>query len=170
MPIIKFKNFILRPYGKGDEKSLIENINDKKVSRYMCRIPYPYSMKDAKKWMKEFKKTNKNKTACSFAIEINGELVGGIGLMNIEKHKAEIGYWLGRKYWNVGIMTQAVKIATDFGFKKLKLRRIYATVFAKNKISAHILEKNGYQCEGLMRKYASKNGELYDVFLYAKTK
>lgn len=46
--IIKSKKFILRPYKKWDEKSLQKNINDKDIYRYTLRIPYPYTMKDAK--------------------------------------------------------------------------------------------------------------------------
>jgi len=49
--IIQTKRFILRPYRKGDEKSLVENINDKNVSKFMLNIPYPYKPKDAKKWI-----------------------------------------------------------------------------------------------------------------------
>ena len=104
-------------------------------------------------------------------IDINGKVVGGLGLMNKEKnHKAEIGYWLGKKYWNKGIMTKAVKLMTDFGFKKLKLKRVYATVFPKNKASVRILEKSNYKLEGLMSKHHKKNGKYFDALLYARIK
>ena len=167
--MIKSKIFILRPYRKWDEKSLIENINDRNVSKFMSKVPYPYTMKDAKKWVNECRKSNKNKTALSFAIDIGGKIIGGIGLMNIEKRMAELGYWLGKKYWNKGIMTEAVKLVTNLGFKKLKLGRIYATIFVKNRASAKALENNGYKFEGLMKKYYVKNhpsemGSMFALF------
>ncbi|HLC62101.1 MAG TPA: GNAT family protein [Candidatus Nanoarchaeia archaeon] len=172
--IIKSKSFILRTYRKGDEKSLREHINNKEVSRFMSsRVPFPYKTKDAKWWIKHCSKLErtKNSNEINFAIDINGKVVGGLGLMNKEKnHKAEIGYWLGKKYWNKGIMTKAVKLMTDFGFKKLKLKRVYATVFPKNKASVRILEKSNYKLEGLMSKHHKKNGKYFDALLYARIK
>ena len=103
-------------------------------------------------------------------MDINGNVVGGIGLNNIEKHKAEIGYWLGKEYWDKGIMTEVVKLVTNFGFKRLKLRRIYAYIFIRNKASIRILKKNGYKCEGLLKKHHLKKGKFIDVLLYAKVK
>ena len=97
--IIKSKNFILRPYRKGDEKSFIKHIDDKVIYRYTLSIPYPYKTKDAKKWIVHCKNlaNKKIKTEINFAIDIDGEVVGGIGLSKIKKHKAEIGYWIGKK-------------------------------------------------------------------------
>jgi len=170
--MIKTKRFILRPYGKSDEKSLVENINDWKVTQFMSNIPYPYTLKDARKWIKKCIKNTKktNKTRIDFAVDINGEIVGGIDLHNIEKHKAEIGYWLTRKLWNKGIMTEALRIMTNYGFNELKLKRISATVDPKNKSSIFVLEKNKYKREGLLRDYAYKSGKYVDRFMYAKLK
>lgn len=170
--IIKSKKFILRPYRKGDEKSSQKNINDKAIYRYTLRIPYPYTMKEAKKWISQCikSKKNKNKKEIHFAIDRNGEVIGGMGFTDIEKHKAEIGYWLGKKYWNKKIMTEAVKLMTNFGFNKLKLKRIYAKVNSKNKASTKVLENNSYKLEGLLRKDGIKKGKYIDALLYAKVK
>ena len=170
--IIKLRMFILRPYREGDEESLIKNINDKDIYRNTCRIPYPYTPEHAKAWINRCKNSakKKKKTEVNFAIDINGKVIGGIGLRDITSHKAEIGYWLGKKYWGKGIATKAVQLITNFGFKQLKLKRIYAHIFSKNKASARLLEKNNYKREGLMRKYYLKNGKLLDAALYAKIK
>lgn len=170
--IIKSKNFILRPYGKSDVKLLIKIMNDKYFSRFMSTIPYPYRRKDAEEWIKKCVDSakKKKKARICFALEIKGEIAGGIGLDPIQGHKAEIGYSLGRKYWSKGIMTEVLKVVTDFGFNKLNLKRIYAYVFTKNKASARVLEKNGYKREGLLKKHYIKNGKFFDTYIYAKTK
>ena len=67
-------------------------------------------------------------------------------------------------------MTEAVRIMTSIGFKKLNLKRTYASVFSKNKASARVLEKNKYKFEGLMKNYHMKDGKLIDALLYAKVK
>ena len=170
MVVIKSKRFVLRPYRKGDEKSLQNNINDRDIYKYTDRIPYPYRLVDAKNWIKKCINSSRKKTEFNFAIDINGQVVGGIGFDQIKGHSAEIGYWLGKKYWNQGIMGEAIKLVTNFGFRKLKLKRITAHVFHKNKASARILEKNNYKLEGILRKSHSKDGKLYDELLYAKVK
>ncbi|HLC60000.1 MAG TPA: GNAT family protein [Candidatus Nanoarchaeia archaeon] len=170
--IIKTRKFTLRPYKKGDEKSLTENINDWNVVRYTCSIAYPYSHKIARVWIEKnlrlFK--TKNKKEINFAIDVGGEVIGGIGFKNMDCVKAEIGYWLGKKHWGKGIMTEAVMLMTDFGLKKLKFRRIYANVMIPNKASIKVLEKNRYRREGRLKNFYTKDGKLIDVFLYARTK
>ena len=58
----------------------------------------------------------------------------------------------------IGIVTLSIKmerlkkLLLYFGFKKLKLARIYATIFSDNSRSARVLEKNGFKLEGLLRK------------------
>ncbi len=170
--VIKTGKFILRPYRKGDEKSLAKNINDKKIYRSTLRIPYPYTLKDAKEWVrKNLKEGRKKKPAeMNFVIDINGEVAGGIGLSEIKGHQAEVGYWIASKYRNKGITTLALKKVTKFGFKKIKLRRIYACVFLFNKPSMKVLKKNGYKLEGILRKEIKKGNKLLDNYLFAKIK
>jgi len=75
-----------------------------------------------------------------------------------------------RIYWNKGIITQAVKRITQFGFLKLKLRRIYVTSFLANKASVRVLEKAGFEFEGKLRKLYKKDGKFLDALMYAKVR
>jgi RimJ/RimL family protein N-acetyltransferase len=172
MAIIESKRFILRPFKKGDEKLLMQNINNRTIARNTLRIPYPYKLKDARWWINHNLKLDKKKKKheINFAIEVDGKVVGGIGLDKIWQHCAEIGYWLGKKYWGQGIMTKAVKLVTQHGFNKLKLRRIYAFVFPWNKASVAVLKKNGYKFEGKLRKHVRKGNKFLDDYLFAKVK
>ena len=172
MITIHSKKFILRPFKKGDESSLIENINNRKIAKNTSAIPYPYRLKDARSWIKSNLKLNKKKkkSEINFAIDISGMVVGGIGFRKIESHKAEIGYWLGEKYWGQGIMTTAVKLVTKYAFQELRLKRVYAHVLPFNKGSVRVLEKAGYKYEGKLKKDSLKNNKLIDSLMFAKTK
>ena len=171
LPTIKSKPFILRPFRKGDESSLQKNINDKAVYRYTLRIPYPYTIGNANEWVKSsIAKYKKKHSEVRFAIVIKSEVVGGIGFRDIKNQRAEIGYWLAKKNWGRGIMTQAVKLVCKFGFQKLGLRRIYAAVFANNKASARVLEKSGFKYDGRIKRHYKKDGRLIDALMYAKVK
>ena len=85
--IIKSKKFILRPYRKGDEKSLVENINDKQISKFMSTLPFPYKPKDAAYCVNHNLKSDKSKIKkeINFVIDIEGKVAGSIGLKDIVK-------------------------------------------------------------------------------------
>ena len=172
MAVIKSKKFILRPVRRGDEESLRKNINNKKIYRNTLKIPYPYTLKDAREWIvKNLKEERRKKHSnVNFVIDIDGRVVGAVGLDEIKEYKAEIGYWLGEKYWGQGIMTEAVRLVTKFGFNKLGLKRIYARVFPWNKASMRVLEKAGYKFEGILRKDTKKGNRFLDTHIFARVR
>ena len=171
MPTIKTKKFTLRPYKLTDAEAIAKNINNRKIYRYTLSIPYPYALSDARSFLKRNLPANKKGEKLSLAIVINREIVGCVSFENIEKnHKAELGYWLAEPYWGRGIASQAVKLITDYGFNKLKLRRIYAYVFIKNLASQRVLIKNGFKKEGLQKKNVIKDGKFMDDIVFAKVR
>ena len=170
---IKSKKFILRPFKKGDEFSLAKNINNKKVIKNLLVLPFPYKLKDARYWvaknLEEYKK--KEPAMIGFAIDIDGEIVGSVGIHKIAKsHQAEIGYWLAEQHWGNGIMTEAVKLITKFSFNELKLKRVYAYAFSFNKASQKVLAKAGFKFEGILKKNSKKGDKFIDDYLFAKIK
>lgn len=173
IPIIKGSQFILRPFKQSDKKSQVKNLNNKKILKSLLTVPSPYTLKDANIWigknLKEYE--NKKPRMICFVIDIDGEVVGSIGVHNIEKnHMAEIGYWLAEKHWGKRIMTEAIKLITKFGFEKMNFKRMYAYTFSFNKASQKALIKNGYKFEGELKKHAYKNGKFLNDYLYAKVK
>jgi RimJ/RimL family protein N-acetyltransferase len=108
-----------------------------------------------------------------FAIEVDGEASGGIGLVrgrDIELRSAEIGYWLGEGYWGRGIATAAVRAITARAFEETDLCRLYGWVFAWNPASMRVLENAGYHREGTLIRSAIKDGFLIDRVMYAITR
>ncbi len=173
VPTIVTKRFILRPHTKFDAQTLARNINDRMIARNTMRIVYPYRLKNAKEWIAKLTKDARKKqpTWRHFAIDIGGEVVGGIGFDGIEPaHKAELGYWLARKYWGRGIMTEAVRAVVRYGFTTLRFKRISAYTLTFNTSSQRVLKKNGFKQEGYLRENVKKNGRFVDSYLYAKTR
>ena len=169
---LEFGRYKLRPFRRGDEPSIAENINDRKIERYTLNIPYPYTLEGAREWVDFNRKLarGKKKTQLNLAIDLDGKVIGGIGLSAMNGHRAELGYWLGVKYWGRGIVTVAVKTLTRYALKELKLRRVYAKAFVVNKASARVLEKAGYKYEGRLVNDAMKHGRPVDGLLFAKTR
>lgn len=171
--VVKSKKFILRPFRIGDELSLMKNINNKKIYRMVSHIPYPYTLKDAKKWISlNLKEYDRNKISMiNFVIDMNGEVVGSIGIQKIKRnHKGEIGYWLAERYWNNGIMTEALKLITKFGFNMLKLKRLELKTHLSNKASQRIAEKAGYKFNEILMNDVKRGGKFLNAFLFFKIK
>ena len=162
----------LRVLQESDREILATLMNNKKIwDNLKDYIPHPYHIEDADFFIDL---TQKQIPSQSFAIvNEQSELCGVISLIkqdDIYRLTAELGYWIGEPYWGRGIATQAIELITDYGFKELKLERIYAGVFDFNKASRKVLEKNGYQLEGILRNAIVKNAIIRDEYRYAKLK
>lgn len=115
---------------------------------------------------------NENNTF-AFAITADSKVVGSIGVFrqgNIHRRTAELGYYVAEEYWGKGIMTEAVKQICEYVFDKSDIIRIYAEPFAYNIASCRVLEKAGFQYEGILRSNAVKNGKIIDMKLYSLLK
>lgn len=166
---MKFKEVELRKLRKSDAVRLVELANNKKISQNLRDgFPHPYSLNDARSFLK---KCLDQKITTTFAIEYKGEYVGNIGLMigqDVYRKSAEIGYFIGEKYWNKGITTKAVNLITEFGFQELELIRIHSGVFEFNTASMRVLEKCGFTKEGIFQKAIYKNKKVLNEYRYSK--
>ncbi|GEM_PF-708133 len=100
----------------------------------------------------------------------SGLLVGGVDLMGVVRgslQSAWIGYSLDRDYNGLGYMTEAVRFVVRHAFEVLALHRIEAGVMPHNEASLRVLEKAGFQREGLSRSNVKINGRWRDHMLLA---
>lgn len=86
---------------------------------------------------------------------------------NIHRRTAELGYYVVRRRWGAGICTEAVRQICRFAFENTDVLRIFAEPFAENAASCRVLEKAGFQLEGVLRRNAVKNGQVRDMRLYS---
>src|SRR5688500_12648936 len=114
--MINLGSCVLRPWRAEDADSLCRHANDRQLwLNLRDRFPHPYTRADAENWIEFAGPAN---PLTNFAIEVDGEAAGGIGLIlhgDIERTSAEIGYWLGRQHWGRGIMSAAVAAITRRG-------------------------------------------------------
>lgn len=163
----------IRKWKLSDAKDLAIALSNKKIQDNLRDgLPYPYTEQDGADYISAMLSADENETF-AFAITVDGKAVGSIGVfrqVNIHRQTAELGYYLAEEYWGKGIMTEAVKQICEYVFGKSDIIRIYAEPFAYNAASCRVLEKAGFQCEGILRKNAVKNGKIVDMKIYSLIK
>jgi len=152
----------------SDARQMAELAKDKSVARF-TRIPHPYTIKDAYKFLRECDKKWKEGNNYNFGIFLKDNMqIGSIGIHEISRvnKKCEIGYYLGKRFRGKGHMTEAVKLILEFIFKKLKLHRIEVTIHPENIRSQKLIERVGGKYEGYMREGVNLKGKFVDAKLY----
>ncbi len=160
--------FKLRPWDISDLDSLYNHANNSKIAQMMTdKFPHPYTLEAGRNFIAF---ATKDQPIHIFAIEIEGEAVGGIGihpLDDIAQKNAEIGYWISEKYWNKGVMSAAILQMIPFAFETFPITRLFAKTFGNNAASQHILEKCGFKKEAHFHNTIYKNGLFLDEIIYS---
>lgn len=158
----------VRSWEPEDLDSLITHADNRNVwLNLRDRFPHPYTRRAGREFLRYARSQQPETT---FAIAVNGEAVGGIGftvLTDVERVSAEIGYWLGERFWGRGIVAEALVAVTKYAIETCRLTRVYALPFASNRASCRVLEKAGYTVEAHLRRSAIKDGQIVDQLQYA---
>lgn len=159
----------LRPWTHGDAARLAELADDVDVIRWMTDFPHPYTVSDAHDFIDRAANEQPDQL---FAIVVDGVIVGGAGLELLSGASRAgvgiLGYWLTKTSWGRGIASEVVRLLANRGFEG-GLRRIEASVFSPNVVSAHVLEKNGFVLEGRLRSaYVQRDGTPCDRLIFGR--
>ena len=169
--LLELGDLQLRSWQKDDLKALVRHANNPKIAANLRdQFPHPYTRREGIEFL-EYAQVQEPES--SFAIEYGGEAVGGVGFQmgrDIARTSAEMGYWLSEELWGRGIATRAVTAMSDWAFENYGLTRVFAMAFAHNAASIRVLEKSGFEREGLLRRSAIKNGVVLDQILFAKVR
>jgi [ribosomal protein S5]-alanine N-acetyltransferase len=169
--LLELGDLKVRSWRKDDLQALLRHANNAKIAANLRdQFPHPYTRRDGIDFL-DFARSQEPE--CAFAIEDGDEAVGGVGFLvgrDIARISAEMGYWLSEDFWGRGIATRAVTAMSEWAFDNYKLTRVFAMAFAHNAGSIRVLEKSGFEREGVMRRSAVKNGVIVDQILFAKVR
>lgn len=161
----------IRKWSLSDAAGLALAVSNKKVQDNLRDgLPYPYTEQDAARYIQAMLSADKDETF-AFAVTADDKAIGSIAVFrqdNIHRRSAEVGYYIAEDYWGKGIMTEAVKQICAYVFEHSDIIRIFAEPFADNTASCRVLEKAGFQLEGILRSNAVKNGKIIDMKMYAR--
>ena len=172
-PIIETVRLVLRPFDLADAHDVQRLVGEKDIASTTLRIAHPYKDGMAEQWIETHQEQYDASRETIFAITLRSQdvLIGSIGLeINQPNDNAEMGYWIGKPYWNLGYATEAAGAVLRYGFEVLGLNRIFADHFLRNPASGRVLQKIGMCHEGCQRQHLKKWGVFEDVVHYGVLK
>jgi len=138
MPILETERLTLRPLRRSDAAEFTRLAGDWAVASMTSDIPYPFAETQAKGWLTPIR------GEVRFAIEREGQLIGGVGFYRRPAGTAELGFWLGRPWWGRGYATEAAQAVVQHGFKVHRLPALTSAHFVDNPASGRVLAKLGF--------------------------
>lgn len=170
LPVLETERLVLRPFSFADARDVQRLAGDKEISRFNPVIPHPYEDGVAEAWIAAQEEDFGLKKSMTLAITLkaSGSLAGVVSLLNMSpgQSRAELGYWVGKEYWNNGFASEAARSMMEYGFQILKLHRIFAGCLRGNKPSARVMEKIGMVYEGCRREHECREGHFEDILTY----
>jgi ribosomal-protein-alanine N-acetyltransferase len=166
---IETERLILRPFSLGDAPEVQRLAGDKDIAANVRMIPHPYPDGMAADWINSLDdKLEHDEIHLAVTLRSEGTLIGAIGLIGDSANEsAELGYWIGKTYWNKGYCTEAARAMMRYGFEQLNLNRIHAFYMTKNPASGRIMQKTSMTFEGTLRKCIKKGDVFEDVNVYS---
>ena len=162
---LETERLVLRPFEESDAPAILAIMNDPEVT-YNLLISPTFSEEDVAESIKKRNAAIENRERYALAVVLKETdlPIGACTIMNVswDHLHAELVYYLGKPYWGKGYMTEAARRMIQFGFEGLGLERISVGCFARNKASAHVIEKLGFKYEGCHRHKFLKDGEFQD--------
>src|SRR3954447_275084 len=144
--VLETDRLVLRRPTLADVKAIAHLANDRRIADMTRRLPHPYTQQHAVEFVRALKDEIRNTV---FLIEADCGPAGGVGVDWREPDAPELGYWLGVEYWGRGYATEAARAVIDFTFEEFAIEHLFSSARVTNPSSRHILEKCGFQWNGV---------------------
>ena len=163
---IETERLILRKWNLDDADSLVKGLNNYNVSRWLAKVPYPYTKDDAVKFINYANSERNKNIELAIVLKKENKVIGGTSITIISDSDkiAGGGIWLSVEYHGKGYGSEAFNAKTKYSFEKLNMHRIENGYFKENIASKKMQEKLGFKDEGIRRKrfFSLANKEYKD--------
>ena len=165
---IETRRLRLRRLRESDAEELFAIFSDPKVTRYWGAATWT-TLEPARE-MIATDLSSATRTHLRLGVERKADdrLLGTCTLFNFHEacRRAEVGYGLGSHAWGRGYMLESLIALLQYGFDVLDLHRVEADIDPRNQPSGRILERLGFQQEGLLRERWIVGDEISDTAFY----
>jgi len=144
-PTIRTERLLLRPLTGADAPRLADLADDFEVVKMTGGMPFAYTLGDAERMVARAEAADPVKTP-AFAIDLVGD--GPVGTLAFYATPGalgpEIGFWLGRRYWGQGLLSEALIATMAWVRHDWERRCIVACHQLENEASSRVLVKAGF--------------------------
>ncbi len=172
VPRLETKRLVLREMRPEDAKSIFSIFGDEEVMRYRDVLGFT-QLEEAQQFIEQMHSSCELGEETHWGITFKGEdhMVGICGYSwHLGRQFGAIGYDLARLYWKQGIMTEAIQELLRFGFEVRNLHRVEARVRLGNDASMRLLQRLGFQEEGILREALFLNNHFFDIKIFSLLK
>ena len=168
-PSLQTARLLLRPFAESDAEAIYALQSNARVLRYWDSPPWTERSR-ADGFIAACRKMEEDESGARFAIETRDEsaFVGWCSMFrwNPVYRSLGIGYCFDEPAWGKGYATEAVRSMLQWAYGTLDLNRVEAELDTRNAASARVLEKLGFEREGLRREDCIVSGEVSDSWIY----
>ena len=172
-PTLETYNLILRPITSDDVPDLKEWMPDPDLYTYWGRPANKSELNPAEIFIDprpHIKRKPSSGFVWGMVLKSTGKVIGQVFIIEIENSRmAKVAYRLSKSYWGKGLTTEALRKTVSFCFENTELQRLWTDVDIRNAASCKVLEKCGFQKEGLIRQ-GKFNLTYCDYYLYGMLK
>ncbi len=169
---IETQRLILRQFSVQDAQPMYENwASDPEVTRFLTwpvHTSPEISATVIQNWMDGYSSQSFYQWAITRKDQVDAP-IGSISVVYLdeEKGEAEIGYCIGRAWWHMGIMSEALKAVMDYLFTQVGVNKIVANHDARNPHSGGVMRKCGMQYVGTFPQSGQNNQGICDLCRYS---
>lgn len=161
----------LRPAVVEDADEIFQQVSgDPEVTRFLLWTAHPDAVETRRVLVEQLIST-KNGRNWVITLRRTDDIVGLISCRRPVSHSVEIGYCLGKRWWDLGFMSEAIKLVLTELKADPGAFRVWATCYVDNSRSAALLQRTGFSLEGRLRRHAvypTMGPEPRDSLLYAQ--
>jgi RimJ/RimL family protein N-acetyltransferase len=161
----------LRPQEKRDLDFFRKSLNNERVANFLTEH-HPLMEAQEEEYFNNLSKNRDSSKGCSIVLKENDQLIGSIGLHNINwiGRTAFCGIFIGEDFWGQKLGREADMLWLKYAFLTLNLRQVYASVYSFNERSMKNLTKSGYMEIARFPEYIFRNGKYHDAVHFLVTK
>ena len=168
-PTLETERLLLRPFSLDDSSRVRDLAGEREIAKNTATMPHPYEEGMAEEWIGTHKPRYEAGEAVHFAICLRetGELIGAVGIeVNRNHDRGELGYWIGKPFWNQNFCTEATREVIRYAFPAFELNRIGAIHYTRNPASGRVMQKVGMRLEGIRHQAMKRWDEYVDIACY----
>lgn len=166
-PTIPTPRFDLRPVRMSDLTLIKHYAADSRLAMRTPRLPHPLPPGLIAGFIERAIKPERDEDVWVMdgTAHRDGEVMGVISLMRLDRNQSEVGYWVAPPFWNTHLASDAVQALV--AGNPIGNDTMFASVFHDNPASAKVLTKAGFAYLGDEETFCLARGATVPTWTYS---